>query len=162
MNPPVAIAHAFVARLYGDQTASELGWVSLNPLNHIDPFETILLPCLLLLTHSPFLFGYVKPVPVKLAALRNPRRDMAPVAVAGPTMNVGLAFIAALGFHLIRYLPLRATQWTALNLRNTLVINVLLVFFNLFPIPHLMASVLQWGSFRTPWRCRLSVCSLTE
>ena len=69
-------AHAFVARYLGDDTASKLGRVSLNPFKHIDPVGTILLPGLLLLAWFPFLFGYAKPVPVKFAALRNPRRDM--------------------------------------------------------------------------------------
>jgi hypothetical protein len=68
-------AHAYVARLLGDETASRLGRVSLNPLKHIDPFGTIVLPGLLLLARSPFLFGYAKPVPVNFRALRNPRRD---------------------------------------------------------------------------------------
>ena len=76
-------AHAFVARFLGDDTASKLGRVSLNPFKHIDPVGTILLPGLLLLARSPFLFGYAKPVPVKFAALRNPRRGMAWVAAAG-------------------------------------------------------------------------------
>jgi Zn-dependent protease len=66
-------AHAFVARARGDDTASRLGRVSLNPLKHIDPFGTILLPGILLLAHSSFLFGYAKPVPVNLRALHNPR-----------------------------------------------------------------------------------------
>ena len=92
-------AHAFVARYLGDDTASKLGRVSLNPLKHIDPFGTILFPGLLLLTGSPFLFGYAKPVPVRFAALKQPRRDMVWVAAAGPAMNIALATIAALGFH---------------------------------------------------------------
>src|SRR6478672_10825143 len=92
-------AHGFVARFLGDDTASKLGRVSLNPFKHIDPVGTILLPGLLLLAQSPFLFGYAKPVPVKFAALRNPRRDMAWVAAAGPAMNIALAILAALAFH---------------------------------------------------------------
>jgi Zn-dependent protease len=77
-------AHGFVARLFGDETAWRLGRVSFNPLKHIDPVGTILLPGLLLLLHSPFLFGYAKPVPVNFRALRNPRRDVIWVAAAGP------------------------------------------------------------------------------
>src|SRR5476649_2104348 len=91
-------AHAFVARALGDDTASRLGRVSLNPLKHIDLFGTILLPGVLLLSHSPFLFGYAKPVPVNFRALRNPRRGMVMVAAAGAAMNIGLAIIAALSF----------------------------------------------------------------
>src|ERR1700693_3244761 len=93
-------AHGFVARLLGDETAWRLGRVSFNPLKHIDPFGTILLPALLLLLGSPFLFGYAKPVPVDFKALRNPRRDMIWVAAAGPGMNIALATLAALAFSL--------------------------------------------------------------
>jgi Zn-dependent protease len=130
-------AHGFVAHLFGDETAWRLGRVSLNPLKHIDPVGTILLPGFLLLLHSPFVFGYAKPVPVNFKALRNPRRDMIWVAAAGPTMNLALAILAALGFHLIDYLPGTAALWSAENLKNALVINVLLAVFNLFPIPPL-------------------------
>ena len=130
-------AHGFVARFLGDETASRLGRVSLNPLRHIDPFGTILLPGLLLLARSPFLFGYAKPVPVNFRALRNPRFGMVLVAAAGPAMNFGLAIIAALSFHLVVYLPVIAGQWVALNLKNAIVINVILAVFNLFPLPPL-------------------------
>jgi Zn-dependent protease len=130
-------AHAFVARFLGDDTASQLGRVSLNPFKHIDPVGTILLPGLLLLARSPFLFGYAKPVPVKFAALRNPRRDMVWVAAAGPAMNIALATIAALGFHLVGFLPVDSARWVAENLKNALIINVILAIFNLFPLPPL-------------------------
>jgi Zn-dependent protease len=130
-------AHGYVARLLGDETASRLGRVSLNPFRHIDPFGTILLPGLLLLSHSPFLFGYAKPVPVNFRALRNPRSGMVLVAAAGPAMNIGLAIIAALSFHLVIYLPVIAAQWTALNLKNAIVVNAVLAVFNLFPLPPL-------------------------
>jgi len=130
-------AHAFVARHLGDETASRLGRVSLNPFRHIDPIGTILLPGLLLLARSPFLFGYAKPVPVNFRALRNPRSGMVLVAAAGPAMNIGLAVVAALSFHLVSYLPVTIAQWVALNLKNALVINVVLAIFNLFPLPPL-------------------------
>src|ERR1700704_4419773 len=99
-------AHAFVARMLGDETASRLGRVSLNPLKDIAPLGTILLPGLLLLARSPFLFGYAKPVPVNFRALRNPRKGMVWVAAAGPAMNLALAVLAALGFHFVGFLPL--------------------------------------------------------
>ena len=130
-------AHGYVARFFGDETAARLGRVSLNPLRHIDPFGTILLPGLLLLARSPFLFGYAKPVPVNFRALRNPRIGMVLVAAAGPAMNIALAIVAALGFHLIGYLPSPANQWAALNLKNALIINAVLAVFNLFPLPPL-------------------------
>ena len=130
-------AHAFVARALGDDTAARLGRVTLNPLKHIDPVGTILLPGVLLLANSPFLFGYAKPVPVNFGALRNPRRDMVLVAAAGPAMNIVLAIIAALGFHLIGYVPANAVQWTAENLKNAIILNVILAVFNMFPLPPL-------------------------
>jgi len=98
-------AHGFVAHLLGDDTAWRLGRVSFNPVKHIDPFGTILLPGMLLLFHAPFLFGYAKPVPVNFRALRSPRRDMVLVAAAGPVMNIALAVVAALSFHIVDYLP---------------------------------------------------------
>ena len=130
-------AHAYVAYLSGDQTARRLGRVSLNPIKHIDPFGTVLLPALLLIIRSPFLFGYAKPVPVNFGALRNPRRDMALVALAGPGMNLALATLAALAFHLVGHLPAEATDWVARNLRNAVVLNVLLAVFNMLPLPPL-------------------------
>jgi Zn-dependent protease len=129
--------HSYVARLCGDDTASRLGRVSFNPLKHIDPFGTVLLPALLLLTRSPFLFDYAKPVPVNLRALKNPRRDMIWVAAAGPAMHFALAIAAALTFHLTDYVPVTAQQWAAENLKNALIVNVVLAMFNLLPLPPL-------------------------
>ena len=130
-------AHGYVAHLLGDETAWRLGRVTFNPLKHIDPIGTILLPVFLLLLHSPFLFGYAKPVPVNFRALHHPRRDMILVAAAGPAINIALAVVAALAFHLVVYLPTTTAQWVALNLRNALIINVVLAVFNLFPLPPL-------------------------
>jgi Zn-dependent protease len=130
-------AHGFVALLCGDETAWRLGRVSFNPLKHIDPFGTLLLPGLLLLLRSSFLFGYAKPVPVNFRALRHPRRDMILVAAAGPGINLALATLAALAFHLIVDLPDTSQQWAQLSLRNAILINVLLAVFNMLPIPPL-------------------------
>jgi len=130
-------AHGYVARLLGDETAWRLGRVTLNPLKHIDPVGTILLPGFLLLLGSPFLFGYAKPVPVNFRALRNPRSGMVWVAAAGPAMNIALAMLAALAFHLVGYLPITAAQWVAENLKNALIINAVLAVFNMFPLPPL-------------------------
>ena len=130
-------AHGYVARFFGDNTAWLFGRVTLNPFKHIDPVGTVLLPALLFVTRSPFLFGYAKPVPVNFGALRNPRRDMILVAAAGPAMNIILAVMAALLFHLVSYLPDTAERWAAENLKNGLVINVILAIFNLLPLPPL-------------------------
>src|SRR4030088_1102524 len=130
-------AHGFVAHFLGDETAWKLGRVSLNPIKHIDPVGTILLPGFLLLLGSPFLFGYAKPVPVNFRALRNPRSGMVWVAAAGPAMNIALAILAALPFPLVGSLPVTAAQWAAENLKNALIINVVLAVLNMFPIPPL-------------------------
>jgi Zn-dependent protease len=130
-------AHGFVAHMLGDDTAWRLGRVSFNPLKHVDPVGTILLPGILLLMRSPFLFGYAKPVPVNFRALRSPRRDMVLVAAAGPAMNIALAVVAALAFHIVGYLPASIAPWLAANLKNGLIINVVLAVFNLFPLPPL-------------------------
>ena len=130
-------AHAFVAYRLGDNTASELGRVSFNPLKHIDPFGTVILPGILLLSHSPFLFGYAKPVPVNFRALRNPRLGMVWVALAGPATNIALALSAAAAFHALPLVPTNAAQWLADNLKNALIINVVLAVFNMLPIPPL-------------------------
>jgi Zn-dependent protease len=130
-------AHGFVAHHFGDNTAWEQGRVTFNPLKHIDPFGTVIMPAILLLSHSPFVFGYAKPVPVNFGALRHPRIDMVWVALAGPATNIALALVAALGFHLVGYFPANAAQWLFDNLKNALVINVVLAIFNMLPIPPL-------------------------
>ena len=130
-------AHGFVAHHFGDNTAWEQGRVSFNPLKHIDPFGTLLLPAILLFSHSPFLFGYAKPVPVNFRALRHPRMDMVWVALAGPATNIAQALIAAAAFHLLPFAPDNSAQWIADNLKNALVINVVLAVFNMLPIPPL-------------------------
>jgi len=130
-------SHGYVAHLLGDDTAWRQGRVSFNPLVHIDPFGTVVLPVMLLMLRSPFMFGYAKPVPVNFRALRHPRLGTILVAAAGPGMNLLLATIAALGFHVVGYVPAPGAQWLAANLMNALVLNVILAIFNLLPIPPL-------------------------
>lgn len=143
-------AHGFVAHRLGDNTAYELGRVSFNPLRHIDPFGTVLLPAMLLLSHSPFLFGYAKPVPVNFRNLRNPRLDMVWVALAGPATNIVLALAAALAFHALPLAPAVSAQWIADNLKNALVINVVLAIFNMMPIPPLDGGRVAVGLLPRP------------
>ena len=130
-------AHGLVAYRCGDPTAWQLGRVTLNPLKHIDPFGTIVLPGLLLLLRVPFIFGYAKPVPVNFRALGNPRRDMIWVAAAGPATNILMAVAAGLLAHLVVFLPAVARQWSLLNLENAIAINVVLAVFNMIPLPPL-------------------------
>jgi len=130
-------SHGFVAHRLGDDTAFRQGRVTFNPLKHIDPFGTILLPGLLLLMHAPFLFGYARPVPVNFRALNSPRRDMVLVAAAGPGINIAMAIVAALLAHAVGFLPLGAREWTVMTLENAIVINVVLAVFNMIPLPPL-------------------------
>jgi Zn-dependent protease len=130
-------AHGFVAHRLGDDTAFKLGRVSFNPIRHIDPFGTLIMPAILLMSHAPFLFGYAKPVPVNFRGLRNPRIGMVLVALAGPATNIALALIAAAAFHGVALLPDNAAHWVADNLQNAVVINVILAIFNMMPIPPL-------------------------
>jgi Zn-dependent protease len=130
-------SHGLVARWFGDDTAYMLGRVTFNPLKHIDPFGTILLPGMLLLAHAPFLFGYAKPVPVNFGRLNHPKRDMIWVAAAGPVVNILLAIVSAALAHLVIFFPAVFQTWAVLNLRNSLVINLILAVFNLIPLPPL-------------------------
>lgn len=130
-------AHGYVAWKLGDDTAHRMGRVTFNPIKHVDPVGTIILPGLLLLMSAPFLFGYAKPVPVNFRALRNPRRDMVLVALAGPGSNIAMALGAALLFHLAVLVPSVTGEWLQQNLLNALLINVVLAVFNMLPLPPL-------------------------
>ncbi len=131
-------AHGFAAYRLGDDTAFRMGRVTLNPLRHVDPVGTILLPGMLLLAQAPFLFGYAKPVPVVFSRLNHPRIDMVWVALAGPGMNIALAVVATLLFNFVSWLPgPQPADWVAETLGNALLINVVLAVFNMLPIPPL-------------------------
>src|ERR1700688_3439865 len=118
-------AHGFVAYRFGEDTAARAGRMTLNPLSHVDPFGTVVLPALLFVT-SGFLFGYAKPVPVNFGRLRHPRRDMVWVALAGPGMNVLLAIVSALLLYSLPWLPGGASVWAKANLENSIVLNAVL------------------------------------
>jgi Zn-dependent protease len=130
-------AHGGMAERCGDDTARLMGRVSFNPIRHVDPFGTLLLPALLLLLKAPFLFGYAKPVPVNFGRLRHPKRDMVWVALAGPGVNILLAFAAALLLHPAAYVPPALAPWIGENLANAILINVVLAVFNMLPLPPL-------------------------
>jgi Zn-dependent protease len=130
-------AHAYAAWRLGDDTAHRLGRVTFNPLKHVDPFGTILVPALLFLTKAPFLFGWAKPVPVAFERLGNPRRDMAIVAIAGPLTNVGLAFISAALLRTVPLLPEAIAPWLVKTLYQSILLNLILAIFNMFPLPPL-------------------------
>ena len=130
-------AHGFVADKLGDDTARRLNRVTFNPFRHIDSFGTIILPAILLIARSPFLFGWAKPVPVNFQRLHHPRRDMVLVAAAGPGINIALAIISAALLHLMPLLPENAAKWVALALEQSVVFNLMLAIFNMLPLPPL-------------------------
>jgi Zn-dependent protease len=127
-------AHGWMAERFGDNTARIMGRISFNPLKHVDRFGTIILPGLLLLLHSPFLFGYAKPVPVDFRKLQPPRIGMFMVALAGPGTNILQALIAALLLHIDKLVTPEQAPWIFLNLYRALMINCVLAVFNLIPI----------------------------
>ena len=130
-------AHGYVANLLGDDTAKKLGRVSLNPFKHIDKFGTVILPLILILIKSPFIFGWAKPVPVMFHRLKNPLRDMVIVAIAGPITNIVLAIIAASILSTMQNLSLLDNTWLVRTLVNFILINIILAVFNMIPIPPL-------------------------
>jgi Zn-dependent protease len=131
-------SHGWVAWKLGDDTAYAAGRVTFNPLKHIDPFGTILLPALLLFaTGGRMSFGYAKPVPVNFWALAKPRRDMVLVALAGPGSNLILAIVSAALFHIIDWVPREVQPWLAANLTMSILFNLILCIFNMIPIPPL-------------------------
>lgn len=129
-------AHGYAALKFGDRTAQMLGRLSLNPLRHIDPIGTVLLPMTMFI-FTGFMFGWAKPVPVDFRNLRNPKRDMIWVAAAGPGVNFLLAIISALLLHVAPMAPDFMAQWMVSNLAVSLQFNVLLALFNLIPLPPL-------------------------
>jgi len=138
------IAHGYVAFRLGDPTAAQLGRLTLNPFAHVDLFGTVILPLLLLFGGAPFLFGYAKPVPVNFRNLRNPRRDMVLVALAGPAMNLLLAGCFSFVYRLLPSLDVLQSNMLATNFLffkamagAGVLMNVGLAVFNLLPVPPL-------------------------
>jgi len=130
-------AHGYVARKFGDQTAWMLGRVTLNPLKHIDPIGTVILPVVLVLMHSPILFGWAKPVPVNFGNLNIPMRDMIWVAAAGPAANVVMAIGWALLLKDSAPGALLDSEFLNAMALAGVRVNLMLMIFNLIPIPPL-------------------------
>lgn len=149
-------AHGWVAERLGDPTARLQGRVTFNPIKHIDPFGTLILPGMLLLFQAPVLFGYAKPVPVNFSRLRRPKRDMIWVALAGPVTNIALAFVSALALRTIYPPTGDVTDWLGQNLINSMQINILLAIFNLLPIPPLDGGRVLTGLLPHPYAWRFA------
>ncbi|OGI44189.1 MAG: peptidase [Candidatus Muproteobacteria bacterium RBG_16_65_31] len=153
------VAHGWVAMHLGDPTAQRLGRLTLNPLKHIDPLGTILIPALLLLLKTGFVFGWAKPVPVTWENLRRPKRDMVLVAAAGPGANLLMALIWGAVAKLGTLLP-EPAAWVAEPLKYMgvigIMINIVLMVFNLFPLPPLDGGRVAVGLLPGPWGWRLS------
>ncbi|MEA3369692.1 MAG: site-2 protease family protein [Candidatus Ratteibacteria bacterium] len=127
-------SHGWLADKLGDKTARAMGRVTMNPLAHIDPIGTVVLPLLLILTRSPFIFGWAKPVPVNPYNLRNPRKDMLWIGLAGPTANIITAVVFAL---ILRSGMIVAGSISQIFVVQVILINLVLAVFNLIPIPPL-------------------------
>lgn len=130
-------AHGFAARRFGDDTAYRLGRLTFNPIKHMSPTGTVLVPGVLLLAQAPFLIGWAKPVPINTARLASPRRDMVWIALAGPGTNLALAVISAILGHLAVLLPDPTANWAVDMLQRSILINVILAVFNMIPLPPL-------------------------
>jgi len=130
------VMHGFVARLFGDDTAARAGRLTLNPIHHVDPFGTLIMPALLMFFHMP-VFGYAKPVPVNFGKLRSKRLGMVVVSAAGPLTNLTLATVAAAALHWV--IANNATEGVAVHtvalmLLASVEVNVMLAVFNLLPL----------------------------
>ncbi|MGD0865210.1 MAG: site-2 protease family protein [Rhizomicrobium sp.] len=142
-------AHGYVARAFGDDTAERAGRITLNPLRHIDPFGTILLPAMLYFS-TGFMFGYAKPVPVNFAGLRHPKQDMVWVAAAGPVMNLLLSAISVLIIYLFELFKFFPGGFVLQMLWASIEVNLILAIFNMIPLPPLDGGRVAVGLLPMP------------
>lgn len=146
------IAHGYAAYFLGDPTAKNYGRLSLNPIRHVDVFGTLILPALLLLSKTGFLFGWAKPVPVNFNRLAHPYRDTVIVASAGIIVNLILAFLSAMLMKAVPHITNPLIQGiTSLFLVNMVAFNIVLAVFNILPIPPLDGSKILFGWSSNPY-----------
>ncbi|MGZ8270011.1 MAG: site-2 protease family protein [Methylophilus sp.] len=148
-------AHGYVAKHFGDLTAEKQGRITLNPLKHIDPIGTILLPILTMMLGG-ILFGWAKPVPVNFANLRNPKKDMLWVAAAGPISNFLMAIFWAMMFNFSNYVPNEAVNFLAIMSMAGISINIVLMVLNLLPMPPLDGGRIAVSLLPMPWAIKLA------
>lgn len=151
------IAHGCAAFYFGDTTARDSGRLSLNPLRHVDPVGTVIFPLVLILSRTPFVFGWAKPVPVDFRRLKNPKKDMVWVALAGPAMNFFLAFVAFAVLSVCKNVFQVVLSESLLNvLLNTIVFNFSVMVFNLIPVLPMDGGRIITGLLPFPWAVRFA------
>ena len=149
-------AHGYAAKHFGDKTAFFLGRITLNPLKHIDPIGTILIPGALLLLNAPFLFGWAKPVPVNFSNLRNPKKDMMWVALAGPASNFFMAIIWVILLNFTQSNQVNYSLFISGMCQVGIMINLVLMLLNLLPIPPLDGGRMAVSLLPNPWSYKLA------
>jgi Zn-dependent protease len=149
-------AHGYAAKHFGDKTAYYLGRITLNPIKHIDPLGTVVIPGMLLLLSAPFLFGWAKPVPVNFSNLNNPKKDMMWVALAGPASNLVMAIIWAIILGLFKSSGTSYTLFVIGMAQVGIMINLVLMLLNLLPIPPLDGGRMAVSLLPSPWSYKLA------
>ena len=149
-------AHGYAAKYFGDKTAYYLGRITLNPIKHIDPVGTVVIPGMLLLLSAPFLFGWAKPVPVNFSNLNNPKKDMMWVALAGPASNLAMAIIWAIILGLFKSSGASYALFIIGMAQVGIMINLVLMLLNLLPIPPLDGGRMAVSLLPSPWSYKLA------
>jgi len=149
-------AHGYAAKYFGDKTAYFLGRITLNPIKHIDPVGTVVIPGMLLLLSAPFLFGWAKPVPVNFSNLNNPKKDMMWVALAGPASNLAMAIIWAIILGLFKSSGASYALFIIGMAQVGIMINLVLMLLNLLPIPPLDGGRMAVSLLPSPWSYKLA------
>ena len=149
-------AHGYAAKYFGDMTAFHLKRISLNPLRHIDPLGTIILPALLFFLQAGFIFGWAKPVPVNFSNLRNPKKDMLWVALAGPGANLIMAILWTIVYSNQQLVPSIGQNFISVMAVAGIQINIVLMVLNLLPLPPLDGGRVAVSLLPYPWSSKLA------